>query len=141
MQDILNQKAEIDRAGTTARIRVIGYAYWVDFGPSTQPRFHIVNKQRRCSCPSKETCPAVEAVAEYLRNGGQRAPDPMPICPICGAETVRDRNWDGKYTKELGWRCTAGGLRHFLEAKAERIKEALRRNQTAVSEHESAADR
>ena len=28
-----------------------------------------------------------------------------------------------------------------LEAKAERIKEALRRNQTAVSEHESAAGR
>jgi hypothetical protein len=149
MQDTLTQRAEIDLAGRPTRIRVIGYTYLVDFGPSTQPRFHTVNKQRSCSCPLKETCPAIEAVAEYLRNGGQRAPDPMPPCPtlrsaqcgVCGAETVRDRKWDGKYTKELGWRCTAGGLRHFLDAKAERIKEALRRKQAAVSEHESAADR
>jgi hypothetical protein len=141
MQDTLTQKLEIDLAGRPTRIRVIGYTYLVDFGPSTQPRFHTINKQRRCSCPLKETCPAIEAVAEYLRNGGQRALDPMLPCPICGAEIVRDRKWDGKYTKELGWRCTRGGLRHFLEAKAERIKEALRRQQAAVSEHESAAGR
>jgi len=141
MQDTLTQTPKVDLTGRPTRIRVIGYTYLVDFGPLTQPRFHTVNKQRSCSCRLKETCPAIEAVAEYLRNGGQRAPDPMPPCLICGAETVRDRKWDGKYTKELGWRCTAGGLRHFLEAKAERIKEALRRNQTAVSEHESAAGR
>lgn len=141
MQDILTQKPEIELAGKPTRIRVIGYTYLVDFGPSIQPRFHTVNKQRSCSCQMNEICPAIEAVAEHLRYGGQRAPDPMPPCPICGAETFRDRKWDGKYTKELGWRCTAGGLRHFLEAKAERIKEALRRNQTAVSEHESAAGR
>lgn len=149
MQDTQTQKAEINLAGRPTRIRVIGYTYLVDFGPSTQPRFHTVNKQRSCSCPLKETCPAIEAVVEYLRSGGQRAPDPIPPCPICGAETVRDRKWDGKYTKELGWRCMAGGLRHFLEAKAERIKEALRQQsacqkngkQAAVSEHESAAGR
>lgn len=34
----------------TARVRVVGYTYLVDFGPSVQPRFHTVNKQRRCSC-------------------------------------------------------------------------------------------
>ena len=141
MQDTLTDKPKIDLAGRPIRIRVIGYTYLVDFGPSTQPRFHTVNKQRSCSCPLKETCPAIEAVVEYLRNGGQRAPDPMPPCPICGAEVVRDRKWDGKYTKEPGWRCTAGGLTHFLQAKAERIKEALRRQQAAVSEHESAAGR
>jgi hypothetical protein len=141
MQDTLTHKPKIDLAGRPTRIRVIGYTYLVDFGPSTQPRFHTVNKQRSCSCPLKVTCPAIEAVTEYLHLGGQRAPDPMPSCPIWGAETVRDRKWDGKYTKELGWRCTAGGLRHFLEAKAERIKEALRRQQAAVREHESAAGR
>lgn len=141
MQDTLTQKPEIDLAGRLTRIRVIGYTYLVDFGPSTQPRFHTVNKQRSCSCELGAGCPAIEAVVEYLRNGGQRAPDPMPPCPICGAETIRDRKWDGKYTRELGWRCTVGGLRHFLEAKAERIKEALRRNRAAVSEHESAAGR
>ena len=141
MQDTLTDKPKIGLAGRPTRIRVIGYTYLVDFGPSTQPRFHTVNKQRSCSCPLKETCPAIKAVAEHLRNGGQRAPDPMPPCPICGAETVRDRKWDGKYTRELGWRCTTGGLTHFLQAKAERIKEALRRQQAAVSEHESVAGR
>lgn len=141
MQETQNRISQHDLSSLPTRVRVVGYIYLVDFGPTTQPRFHTVNKQRRCSCELGAGCPAIEAVAEYLRNGGQRAPDPMLPCPICGAETVRDRKWDGKYTKELGWRCTAGGLRHFLEAKAERIKEALRRNQTAVSEHESAADR
>ena len=141
MQETQNRISQHDLSSLPTRVRVVGYIYLVDFGPTTQPRFHTVNKQRRCSCELGAGCPAIEAVAEYLRNGGQRAPDPMLPCPICGAETVRDRKWDGKYTKELGWRCTAGGLRHFLEAKAERIKEALRRNQTAVSEHESAAGR
>jgi hypothetical protein len=141
MQNSLTQKTSIDLTDLPTRIMVVGYRYKVDFGPSVKPRVHLVDKQRRCSCELGAVCPAIEAVAEYLRNGGQRAPDPLPPCPICGAETVRDRKWDGKYTKELGWRCTAGGLRHFLEAKAERIKEALRRNQTAVSEHESAAGR
>ena len=130
-----------DLSSLPTRIRVVGYIYLVDFGPSTQPRFHTVNKQRRCSCELGAECPAIEAVAEYLSNCGQRAPDPMPPCPICGAETVRDRKWDGKYTKELGWRCSAGGLTHFLQAKAERIREALRRKQLAVSEHESAVGR
>ena len=131
-------------SSTTAaptRIRVMGYTYLVDFGPMAQPRFHIVNKQRQCSCKLGADCPAVEAVAEHLRSGGQRAPDPLPPCPICGAETVRDRDWDGRYTKEPGWRCTAGGISHFLQARCKRIQEALNRQQKAVSEHESAADR
>jgi hypothetical protein len=114
----------------TPRVRVVGYTYLVDLGPSVQPRLHMVNKQRRCSCEdgagtqSGRHCPAIQAVAEYLCNGGKRAPDPMPPCPLCGADAFRDRNWDGKYTKELGWRCTQGGLSHFLQAKALRIMRA-----------------
>ena len=141
MQGTQNRISQHDLSSLPTRVRVVGYIYLVDFGPTTQPRFHTVNKQRRCSCELGAGCPAIEAVAGYLRNGGQRAPEPMPPCPICGAETFRDRKWDGKYTKELGWRCSAGGLSHFLQAKAERIKEALRRKQPAVSEHESAAGR
>jgi hypothetical protein len=114
-----------------ARVRVVGYTYLVDLGPSVQPRFHTVNKQRRCSCTLKEACPAIEAVAEYLCNGGKRAPDPMPPCPICGAETVCDRSWNGKYTGQLGWRCTQGGLSHFLQAKALRIIQAQRARDAA----------
>lgn len=79
MQDTQNRISQYDLSSLPTRVRVVGYIYLVDFGPLTQPRFHIVNKRRRCSCPWKETCPAVEAVAEYLRNGGQRAPDPMPV--------------------------------------------------------------
>jgi hypothetical protein len=149
MQHILTQNTRIDLADLPTCVMVIGYRYKVDFGPNVLPRVHLVDKQRRCSCELGADCPAIEAVAEYLRNGGQRAPDPMPACPICGAETFRDRNWDGKYTKELGWRCTAGGLSHFLQAKARRIQEALRKKAAcqksgelaAASEHESEAGR
>jgi hypothetical protein len=141
MQQTQNRITQHDLSSLPTRIRVVGYFYLVDFGPATQPRFHTVDKQRRCSCELGEGCPAIEAVAEYLRHGGQRAPNPMLSCPICGAEIVRDRYWNGKYTKELGWRCTAGGISHFLQAKAERIKQALRRKRTAASEHESETGR
>ncbi len=52
----------------------------------------------------------------------------MPPCPICGSPTFRDRTWDGIYTRTLGWRCRKGGLSHFLEAKARRIRMQLARN-------------
>ncbi len=141
MQQALSQKTNIDLTDLPTRVMVVGYRYKVDFGPSVKPRVHLVDKQRRCSCELGADCPAIEAVAEYLRIGGQRAPDPLPPCPICGAEIVRDRKWNGKYTKELGWCCTAGGISHFLQAKALRIREALRRKQSAASEHESEAGR
>ena len=102
MTDVSIQNTELLVSSRWTVVRVRGSAYLVDFGPSTRPRFHTVSKQRQCSCELGADCPAVEAVAEYLCNGGQRAPDPMPLCPICGAETVRDRKWDGRYTKELG---------------------------------------
>jgi hypothetical protein len=60
-------------------------------------------------------------VREYLREGGPRAPDPQPPCPICGGKTIRAPNWDGKNTREPGWRCESGGIRHFLQAKLQRI--------------------
>lgn len=130
--------AFIDRP---ARIRVLGYKYQVDYGPTYRPRIHLVDRHWRRSCELGADCPVVDAVAEYLRRGGTRAPDPPPSCQICGAETYRDRKWDGKYTKELGWRCTAGGLSHFLQAKAEQIRAANRRKEIVVSQHESEADR
>ncbi len=107
----------------TPTVSVQGYLYLVDFGTGSSQRFHRVNKAKVCSCGATY-CQAIEAVRLYLQAGGARAPDPegMPPCPICGSKTYRDRNWDGKYTKELGWRCTNGGLHHFLQAKTERIK-------------------
>lgn len=110
----------------TATVVVEGYRYRVDLGPHGCPRVHYVNKRKECSCGGPY-CEAIDAVRQYLLAGGARAPGPegMPPCPVCGGKTFRDRDWDGKYTKELGWRCKNGGLRHFLEAKAARIQERL----------------
>jgi len=110
-------------------VSIQGCGYLVDFGSDCEQRFHRVSKNKECSCGATY-CEAIDAVRFYLQAGGDRAPDPegMPPCPICGSKTYRDRNWDGKYTKELGWRCTKGGLRHFLDAKAERIKKNLAEN-------------
>ncbi len=101
-------------------VQIWGYEYLVDFGPGVRSRFHRVNKQKHCNCGDPH-CAAVEQVREYLREGGQRAPDPMPACPICGGKTIRCKEWDGKYTHEPGWRCESGGISHFLKAKLERI--------------------
>ena len=113
----------------TPTVSVQGYLYLVDFGSGSSQRFHRVNKTKECSCGAT-FCQAIEAVRLYLQAGGVRAPDRegMPPCPICGSKTYRDRNWNGKYTKELGWRCTNGGLHHFLQAKTERIKKNFAEN-------------
>jgi hypothetical protein len=115
-------------------VTIQGYQYLVDFGPGYPTRFHQVNKNKECSCGAPY-CEAIEAVRLYLQSGGARAPDldGMPLCPICGSKTSRDPHWDGKYTKELGWRCAKGGLRHFLDAKAEKIKKQLAENPWWIS--------
>jgi len=101
-------------------VMVRGCEYLVDFGPGVRPRIHRVNKQKQCNCGEPQ-CAAIEQVREYLRKGGPRAPDPQPPCPICGGKTIRAPDWDGKYTREPGWRCESGGIRHFLQAKLQRI--------------------
>jgi hypothetical protein len=111
-------------------VTIQGSQYLVDLGERETIRYHRVSKTKECSCGAPY-CEAIEAVRQYLQAGGARAPDSpgtMPACPICGGKTYPDRNWDGKYTKEPGWRCEKGGLRHFLEAKAERIKQQLAQN-------------
>ena len=116
-------------ASLVQAVSVQEYLYLVDFGLGSYPRFHRVNKAKVCSCGAPY-CEAIEAVRLYLQAGGLRAPDPegMPPCPICGSKTHRDRDWDGRYTKTLGWICVKGGLRHFLEAKAEQIKKQQAEN-------------
>ncbi len=76
MEIVLTPHMKLDLVPT--KVMVLGSEYKVNFGPNVQPHFHIVNKQRQCCCELGKDCPAVDAVAEYLRNGGQRAPDPMP---------------------------------------------------------------
>jgi hypothetical protein len=65
-----------------------GY-YLVQFPLEVRPCNHVVTKDKRCACALLGDCPAVQVVRDYLRNGGQRAPDPKPgsiippVCPIC----------------------------------------------------------
>ena len=118
-----------ESSGVPPSVSVQGYQYLVDFETGAPIRFHWVSKDKTCSCGDLG-CEAIDVVRQHLQAGGQRAPEPLDpaACPICGGKTHRDRNWDGKYTKEPGWRCEKGGLRHFLEAKAERIKKQLAEN-------------
>lgn len=103
-----------------------GPAYRVIFKLDPEEK-HLVQKNCTCSCGEKD-CFAIKAVETYLREGGKRAPDLLPPCPICGGSTVRNSKWDGKYTKELGWLCLNGGLSHFLQAKRLRIQENIAKN-------------
>ncbi len=123
----IRERLEIETPKLSVTIQ--GSQYQVDFGQGSQLRIHTVSKTKECSCGSPY-CEAIEAVRQYLQTGGLRAPDPegMPPCPIYGGRTYRDYTWDGKYTHTLGWRCEKGGLRHFLEAKAERIRRQLAEN-------------
>ncbi|MBU0491016.1 MAG: hypothetical protein KKB13_04135, partial [Chloroflexi bacterium] len=56
-------------------VTVAGHAYLVTMADRST---HRVSKDRRCDCPQGARCPAVRAVARYLRAGGRRAPDPLP---------------------------------------------------------------
>jgi hypothetical protein len=81
-------------------------------------RTYSVDKEKRCSCggTAKRPCSHIRAVTDYLRKGGQRAPEehsmlrlrdtpgsppsggPAPLtCPICGTAVE---------TQDIGfWRC------------------------------------
>jgi hypothetical protein len=115
--------------GPTPIVSVQGYQYLVDFGQKENPRYHRVSKDKTCSCGAPN-CEAIGAVRQYLHTGGMRAPEPLDptACPICGGDTFRDPNWDGKHTKTPGWRCQNGGLSHFLQAKAQHIQKNLSEN-------------
>jgi hypothetical protein len=95
-------------------------------------RTYSVDKQKRCSCggTAKRPCRHIRAVAAYLRQGGQRAPEehsmlrlrdtpgsppsggPAPLtCPICGTAVE---------TQEVGfWRCPKDPS-HYWQWRGER---------------------
>jgi hypothetical protein len=106
-------------------VSVLGWAYRVDFGPGVRPRLHTVNKQRRCQCSLGADCPAVAAVGDYLRAGGQRAPDPpfdfwprLPeACPICGSGVEGEPGLTSREHGQ-GWRCNKNGLVCYWAARA-----------------------
>jgi hypothetical protein len=111
--------------GITPSVSVVQWAYRVDYGPGVRPRQHTVNKQRRCQCLLGAECPAVMAVAEHLRAGGERAPDPpfdfwptVPeACPICGGQTEAHPGLSSREHGQ-GWRCAQTGGLCYWAARA-----------------------
>jgi len=134
-------KSPLEELLTTAVVTITGYFYRVDFcngdeiKGSLHKSTHRVNKEKRCTCYRGADCPAVSAVAAYLKEGGERAPDPPPgffpaapsSCPICGKETLYDPSLDSK-ERGAGWRCIAGGSRHYWEVHVSVLKQNFAAN-------------
>lgn len=108
-----------------ASVSIVQWAYRVDYGPGVRPRLHTVTKDRRCQCRLGVECPAVSAVGNYLRAGGERATD-LPFdfwlkvpeaCPICGAPTAPERGLTSREHGQ-GWRCDRTGLLCYWAARA-----------------------
>ncbi len=101
-------------------------------------RTHLVGKDKRCSCGgnAERQCMHIRAVAEYLRAGGQRAPEArkgsfavpddgtaaagstQKACPICGGAV-----------KRLGpgfWRCVDDPS-HYWQWRAGENSGAIRK--------------
>jgi len=120
--------AETEDPGPTLlapiQVSIQGFAYRV-WLPDDPARIHLVSKNKTCSCGRKQ-CTAIQAVHDYLKDGGVRAPQP-PVCPICGGKTVEAPQWldtvNGK--KGFGWRCENGGLAHWMQTKTDRIRRQL----------------
>jgi hypothetical protein len=111
------------------------FCYLVDFGPNNRPKIHQVGKDKRCTCGLGANCPAVGAVANYLKAGGERAPDPpagfysvVPrSCPICGAATYYVPDLNSK-RRGAGFACVKGSKAHYWEAHVRALRTHLAEN-------------
>jgi hypothetical protein len=120
------------KANTTVSVRTGCYVVTV-IDQRLGLRTYSVDKAKRCSCggTAKRPCRHIRAVADYLRQGGRRAPEkdpmlriretrqgnppsggPAPVtCPICG-EPVE--------TQGIGfWRCPRDPS-HYWQWRGER---------------------
>jgi hypothetical protein len=111
------------------------YFYRVAFPQDIRPQTHWVGKDKRCTCGLGADCPAVVAVANYLKAGGERAPD-LPAgfypvapqaCPICGAATYYVPNLSSK-RRGVGWACVKGGKAHYWKAHVIALSQAFAEN-------------
>jgi len=105
-----------------AKVTVIGYFYGVDLGYGVQPQHHRIGKDLICTCGLGAGCPAVQAVATCLKDGGKRARDPHPgffpvapqTCPVCGAETFFVPELSSR-RRGAGWSCIKGRKSHYWQ--------------------------
>jgi hypothetical protein len=118
-----------------ATVSVSGYFYVVDLGPNVHPQHHYVGKDRRCTCGLGADCPAVLVVADYLRAGGERAPDVpsgyYPVapqtCPICGAQAYYVPGLTSR-GRGAGWVCVQGGKAHYWQVHINSWRQDLAEN-------------
>jgi hypothetical protein len=132
-KDLKEARAQIFRQD--ARVMVLGYFYAVDYGNGVDFGQHRVGKDRRCTCSLGTACPAIQAVVDYLKAGGVRAPDPPPgyfpiapaTCPICNAEAFYYPKVGSKH-RGAGWACRAGGVSHYWQTQVKILREQLSKN-------------
>jgi hypothetical protein len=127
-------KVDLNKVLQDAIVVVNQYGYTVDFGPTVKPRLHIVSKDKTCSCKGAD-CPSIAAVSDYLRKGGERAPEP-PVgfmvaapetCPICNASAYFNPKMSSKY-RGAGWGCSKTGTRHYFAWRTELTRADLAAN-------------
>jgi hypothetical protein len=103
---------------------MIGAYMVTETSPEFGLRVYFVDKEKRCTCGQPD-CRHVQAVAKYLKGGGERAPaaslapaDVSPAspvvpatCPICGAAVKIEAG-------NPVWRCTADRV-HYWQWRGE----------------------
>jgi hypothetical protein len=105
-----------------AKVTVIGYFYDVDLGYGVKPQHHRIGKDLICTCGLGAGCPAVQAVAACLKDGGERTPEPPPgffpvaphTCPVCGAKAFFAPEL-GSRRRGTGWSCSKGRKSHYWQ--------------------------
>ena len=123
-QTITRSPATITIRQEQASVRVTGYFYAVDLGSHVRPQHHYVGINAECNCTLGHSCPAVDAVRAYLKEGGQRVDRPpfgyYPVrpstCPICQGRTVSDTSLSSR-NRGAGWRCSSGKT-HYWQHRA-----------------------
>jgi hypothetical protein len=122
------RRAEGQALRQQAAVSVSGYFYAVNLGPDVRPQFH-------CTCELGADCPAVLAVVDYLRAGGERAPD-VPsgyypvvpqVCPICGAQAYYVPGLSSR-RRGAGWACVQGSEAHYWLAHTNSLRQRLAEN-------------
>ena len=94
-----------------------GY-YVVVYPTYVRPGTHLVRKDRACLCELGKDCPAVQAVADFLKGGGARAAD-VPAhrlipeaCPICGGTVKFEPRLCSK-VRGAGWVCLTAATQEY----------------------------
>jgi hypothetical protein len=115
-------------AFTTPTVHVVGYGYRVNINQ----RWHYVHQDKTCDC-GDSFCLAVEAVSNYLREGGERAPE-VPYgytlhkpecCPICHSPTLLCTKLSSP-RRGVGWECAVGGKSCYWEHQGNLMAKRVR---------------